>query len=123
MKIKAGYVDLFLLPLPKKKLAAYQKMAARFAAFVKKHGAIDYREFMGDDLHVPQMTPFTRFYKLKKGEGLVGSVVYYRNRAHRDAVNKKMMTDPGMNSDMSNQPMPFDMKRMCYGGFKTIVTM
>lgn len=122
MAKKGGYVDLFLLPLPKKNLTRYVKMAQYFARFVKKHGALDYREFLGNDLHVPQMTPFTRYYKLQKGEGLIGSYVLYRNRAHRDAVNKKMMSDPGMKEAMDHT-MPFDMKRMCYGGFKTIISI
>ncbi len=118
---KGNYVDLFILPLPKKKLATYQKLAKFFARFVKKHGALDYREFMGDDLKVPGMTPFTRYFKLKPGEGLVGSYVLYRSKGHRDQVNKKMMSDPEMKK--MDQPMPFDMKRMLYGGFKTIVRM
>jgi uncharacterized protein YbaA (DUF1428 family) len=117
-----NYVDLFLLPLPKKNLAKYRQMAKGFARFVKKHGALDYREFLGDDLHVKGMTPFTRYYKLKSGEGLIGSYVLYRNKAHRDRVNKAMMSDPEMKESMEHS-MPFDMKRMCYGGYKTIVTM
>jgi uncharacterized protein YbaA (DUF1428 family) len=121
MKKIAGYVDLFLLPLPRKNLARYRRSARSFGKFVKKHGALDYREFLGDDLHSKGMTPFTRYYKLKSGEGLVGSYVLYRNRAHRDQVNKKMMSDPEMKEGM--QSIPFDMRRMCYGGFKTIFTM
>lgn len=119
------YVDLFLLPLPRKNLAKYRRMAKFYARFVKKHGALDYREFLGHDLNVPGMTPFTRYYKLKAGEGLVASYVLYRNKAHRDAVNRKMMTDPEMKKSIErvNKTMPFDMKRMCYGGFKTIITM
>ena len=122
MSKTAGYVDLFLLPVPRKNLAKYRRMAQGFGRFVKKHGALDYREFLGEDLHPKGMTPFTRYYKLKGGEGLIGSYVLYRNRAHRNQVSKKMMSDPEMKESMS-QPMPFDMKRMCYGGFKTIVTM
>lgn len=117
-----NYVDLFLLPVPIKNLARYRRMAKVFGKFMKKHGALDYREFLGNDLHVKGMTPFTRFYKLKSGEGLVGSYVLYKSRAQRDQLNKKMMTDPEMKK-MVNMPMAFDMKRMCYGGFKTIVTM
>ena len=116
------YVDLFLLPLPRRNLARYRRMAKGFAKFVKRLGALDYREFLGDDLTVKGMTPFTRYYKLKPGEGLVGSYVLYRSKAHRNAVNKKMMQDPDMKESM-NETMPFDMKRMCYGGFKTIIQM
>jgi uncharacterized protein YbaA (DUF1428 family) len=117
----AAYVDLFLLPLPRKNMVRYRRSARVFARFVKKHGALDYREFLGDDLHPKGMTPFTRYYKLKSEEVLVGSYVLYRNRAHRDRVNKKMMFDPEMKEGM--QSIPFDMRRMCYGGFKTIIMM
>jgi uncharacterized protein YbaA (DUF1428 family) len=118
------YVDGFVLPVPKKNLAAYKKMAAEGAKAWKKHGALDYFECVGDDLNpkgVPGMkiTHFPTLAKAKSGETVVFSFIVYKSRAHRDAVNKKVM------KEMSAQPqpttMPFDMKRMAYGGFKTIV--
>ena len=118
------YVDGFVMPIPKKNLAAYKKMAAEGAKAWKKHGALAYYECVGDDLSpkgVPGMkiTHFPTMAKAKAGETVVFSFIIYKSRAHRDAVNKRVM------KEMSAQPqptsMPFDMKKMAYGGFKTLV--
>jgi uncharacterized protein YbaA (DUF1428 family) len=120
------YVDGFVLVVPKKKLAAYKKMAAEGGKLWKKHGALEYFECVGDDLH-PKMggmklLTFPKMAKTRPGETVMFSFIIYRSRAHRDAVNAKVMKDPIMNDPKNkNEPMPFDMKRMAYGGFKAIV--
>jgi len=122
---KMDYVDLFALPLPKKNLAKYRRMAEFFAKLIKEYGALEYREFVGDDLHPKGGTPFTKNIKLKKGEVLIGAYVVYPSRARRDRANKKLMADPRIKKSMeewSQNPL-FDMKRMLYGGFKTIVRL
>jgi uncharacterized protein YbaA (DUF1428 family) len=119
---KMDYVDLFALPLPKKNLTKYRKLANQFGKIIKDLGAIEYREFVGDDLHVKGMTSWTSHIKIKKGEVLIGSFVIYRSRSQRDQVNKKMMKDPRMKKLME-APIMFDMKKMLYGGFKTIVNV
>jgi len=117
-----GYVDLFLLPIPKKNLAAYRRIAQRFGKIIEDHGALEYRELLCDELHVKGMAAFARKIKLKPGEVLLSSVVEFRSKSHRNQVNKKAMNDPRMKQLMS-EPMLFDMKRMLYGGFSTIVKM
>ena len=123
-KARIGYVDGFVLVVPKRKLAAYRKVANKAGTVWMKHGALDYKECVGDDLKpsaggMPTL-PFPKMAKVKAGETVVFSYVGYKSRAHRDAVNKKVMKDPLM-TDQS-EPMPFDMKRMAYGGFKVIVS-
>ena len=122
---KMDYVDLFAVPLPKKNLARYKRSAQVFARVIKECGALDYREFVGDDLHPVGMTPFTRDIKLRAGEILVCAYVLYPSRAVRDRANQKMMTHPKMQKEIEKmtQHPPFDMKRMLYGGFQTIVRL
>jgi uncharacterized protein YbaA (DUF1428 family) len=115
------YVDGFLLPVPKKNLKKYAVMARAGARVWKKHGALDYKECVGDDLKPPMGMAFPKLVKPKKGETVVFSFITYKSRAHRDAVNKKVMTDPGMLEACKDMEMPFDLKRMCYGGFKVLV--
>jgi uncharacterized protein YbaA (DUF1428 family) len=115
------YVDGFVLPVPKKNLKAYQKMAELAGKIWKEHGALEYRECAGDDLDVKFGLPFGKSVKLKKGETVVFAWIVYKNRAHRDKVNAKVMKDPRLGQGMEGKEMPFDMKRMYYGGFKTIV--
>lgn len=119
----AHYVDGYVLPVPKKKLAAYRRMASKAGKIWMKHGALDYKECVGDDLKVPKGcgTPFTRLAKLKPGEVVVFSYVVYKSRAHRDQVKAKVFADPRINELCDPNDMPFDMKRMASGGFKTIV--
>ncbi|MCC7074204.1 MAG: DUF1428 domain-containing protein [Deltaproteobacteria bacterium] len=114
-----AYVDGFVLAVPKKNKAAYLKMARSGAKLWKKHGALEYRECWGDDIETSFAVSFKKLAKLKKGETAVFAYVVFRSRAHRDQVNKKLMSDP----EMSNMPkkMPFDMKRMAFGGFTSVV--
>jgi uncharacterized protein YbaA (DUF1428 family) len=117
----AHYVDGFVIPVPKRKIEAYRRMAAKAAKVWMEHGALDYRECVGDDLKVKMCMPFTRGIKSKPGETIVFSWILYKSRAHRDKVNAKVMKDPRLNGMMAGQDMPFDVERMLYGGFKTIV--
>ena len=115
-----SYVDGYVIPTPKKKLAAYKKMANMGKRLWMKHGALQYFECVADDLDVmPGCGDFKKMVKLKRGETLWFSFIVYRNRAHRNAVNKKVMQDMGT-LEMP-KVMPFDMKRMAHGGFRTIV--
>ena len=126
-KTKSNYVDGFVLVVPKKKTAVYKKMAQEGAKMWKKYGALDYKECIGDDL-APNMggvtmLTFPKLAKLKKGETVWFSFITYRSRAHRDAVNKKVMAEIDKQVEKyKNMSMPFDMKRMAYGGFKVIVS-
>jgi uncharacterized protein YbaA (DUF1428 family) len=120
-----SYVDGFVIPVLKKNLAAYKKMASVGAKMWKKHGALEYFECVGDDLFpkMPGMkiAQFTTLAKAKPGETVVFSFIVYKSRAHRDAVNKKVMKEMSESMDDQSKKMPFDMKRMAFGGFKTIV--
>ena len=115
-----SYVDGYLLCVPKKKLAAYKKLAKLGAKMWMKQGALEYFECVGDDLKVKGMLGFPAVAKPKAGETIVFSFVVYKSRAHRDAVNKKVMA-AFKESGMMDMAMPFDMKRMVYGGFKVLV--
>ena len=116
-----SYVDGFVLVVPKKKIAIYKKMATRAGKVWRDHGALDYRECVGDDLKVKMGLPFPKLAKTKPGETVVFSYIVYKSRAHRDAVNKKVMADPRLKDMMDPKGMPFDAKRMIYGGFKVLV--
>jgi len=117
-----GYVDLFLLPVPKRNLSKYRRLAQRFGEIIRDHGALEYREWLGDDLHVKGMVAFPSKIKLKPGEVLISSAVEFRSKSHRNQVNKAMMNDLRTKRLMEEKPV-FDMKRMLYGGFSTIVKM
>lgn len=114
-----SYVDGYVLAVPKKKLAAYRVMARQGEKVWRKHGALDYKECAGDDLKPKNGVPFTRVMKSKPGETVVFSFVVFKSRAHRDRVNAKVMKE--MEKMPMPKDMPFDMKRMVYGGFKTLV--
>ncbi len=114
-----GYIDLFLLPLPKKNLVAYKKLANKFGKIAMEHGALRYREFIGDDLKPKGLPPFTKLIPLKRGEVVISSVMDYKSRKHRDKVMKAIFTDPRMDN-MMKEPL-FDMKKMFYAGFETMV--
>ena len=116
------YVDGFVLPVPKKKLDAYRAMAKKAAKVWRDHGALDYKECVADDVKVGKRTSFPRSVKLKKSEVVVFSYIVYKSRQHRDKVLKKVMKDPRI-AGMNVKDMPFDTKRMIYGGFKTIVAL
>jgi uncharacterized protein YbaA (DUF1428 family) len=117
----AKYVDGFVLPVPKKNMEAYRRMARRAGKVWREHGALEYREFIADDVKVGKLTSFPRSVKLKPGETVVFSYVVYKSRAHRDRVNKKVMKDPRLADMMDPKSLPFDGKRMIYGGFKRLL--
>ena len=113
------YVDGFVLPVPKDRLADYKQLAKLGAKVWKEHGAIAYAECLADDVQVGKLTSFPRSVKLKDDEVVIFSYIVYNSRKHRDEVMKKVMADKRMKMDMANAP--FDMKRMIFGGFKTFV--
>jgi uncharacterized protein YbaA (DUF1428 family) len=117
------YVDGFVLPVPKKNIPAYRRMAQAAGKIWREYGALDYKECVGDDLKVKMGLPFPRLCKLKRGETVFFSWIVYKSRAHRDSVNKKVMKDPRLEKMMKKGPMPFDPKRMAYGGFSVLVDL
>lgn len=117
------YVDGFVLPLPKKNLSAYRRLARKAWKIFREHGALEFRECVGDDLNVKGLVPFPKRIKLKRGETVVFSWIVYKSRAHRDRVNAKVMKDPRLAGSMDPSSMPFDDKRMLYGGFQMIVDL
>ncbi len=117
----AKYVDGFLLPVPKKNLAVYRRIAQKAGKIWREHGALEYRECVGDDLKTKWGAPFPRTAKVKSGESVVFSWIVYKSRKHRDSVNAKVMKDPRMETMMDSKAMPFDVKRMAYGGFRILV--
>ena len=114
------YVDGFIVPVPKKKLAAYKALARTASKVWREHGALDYRECVAEDVKPGKLTSFPQSVKLKPGETVVFSWITYKSRKHRDRVNAKVMKDPRI-ANMDMKSMPFDGKRMIYGGFETIV--
>ena len=118
-----SYVDGFVVPVPKKSMKAYLAMARKAGKVWKDHGAIDYCECIADDVKVGKWTSFPRSVKLKKGETVVFSYIVYKSRAQRDKVLAKVMKDKRLAAMMDPKAMPFDGKRMIYGGFKTVVTI
>ena len=117
------YIDGFVLAVPKKKLSTYKRLSTQAGKVWRKHGALEYWECAGDDLKVKTGIPFPRTVRSKPGETVVFSWILYKSRAHRDSVNKKVMKDPRIKNMMSDKSMPFDMKRMAYGGFKSLVEL
>jgi uncharacterized protein YbaA (DUF1428 family) len=115
------YIDGFVVAVPKKNVATYRSMSQKAGKLWREHGALEYRECVGDDLKVPMGLPFPRLTKLKRGETVFFSWIVYKSRAHRDRVNKEVMKDPRMAKMMNMKSMPFDVKRMAYGGFKVLV--
>ena len=115
------YVDGFIVPVPKKNLAAYVRMAKKVGKIWREHGALDYREWVADDVKVGKHTSFPRAVKLKPGETVVFAWITYKSRAQRDRINAKVMADPRLKSMGDMKSMPFDPKRMIYGGFKSLV--
>jgi uncharacterized protein YbaA (DUF1428 family) len=115
------YVDGFVLPVPRKNLAAYRRMARKAGRVWRQHGAVEFRECVGEDLRAKSLVPFPRRIKLKPGETVVFSWIGFKSRAHRDRVNARVMKDPRLAKMMDGQSMPFDVKRMLYGGFEVLV--
>lgn len=115
------YGDGYVLPVPKKHLETYRRMGLRAGRIWREHGALEYRECAGDDLDVKMLVPFPRRIKVKRGETVVFSWIVFKSRAHRDRVNARVMKDPRLANTMDPKSMPFDVKRMVYGGFKVLV--
>jgi uncharacterized protein YbaA (DUF1428 family) len=115
------YVDGYVLPVPRKNLPAYRRMAQKAGKVWRDHGALEFRECVGDDLKTKMVASFPRTLKLKRGEIAVFSWIVFKSRAHRDVVNAKVMKDPRLAEMMDMKKVPFDSKRMVYGGFKVMV--
>ena len=116
-----GYVVGYVLPVPKKNLRTYRRMAEKAGKIWREHGALEYRECIGDDLKVKFGVPFPRSVKAKPGETVVFPWIVFQSRAHRNRVNAKVMKDPRITGMCDQKTMPFDVKRMAYGGFKVLV--
>lgn len=116
------YVDGFVLAVPKKNVQAYRRMAAKAGEVWREHGALEFRECVGDDLKVKMGVAFPRAAKAKRGETVFFSWIVFKSRAHRDSVNARVMKDPRLAEMMDPKAMPFDAKRMVYGGFKVLVS-
>ncbi len=114
-----AYVDGFVLPVPEKSIAAYKKLARKAGKIWREHGALEYIECVGDDIPTGKHTDFSRAVKRKEGETVVFAWIVYKSRRSRDAVLKKVMADPRLKMDAAS--MPFDGKRMFWGGFKVVV--
>ena len=115
------YVDGFVLPLPKRKLKTYRRLATKAGKIWREHGAVDYWECVADDVKAGNVASFPRSVRLKSGETVLFAWIVFKSRAHRDQVNAKVIADPRLAGMMSIEDMPFDAKRMIYGGFKVLV--
>jgi uncharacterized protein YbaA (DUF1428 family) len=115
------YVDGFVVPVPTKKLAAYRRMAQKAGKVSRQHGALEFLECVADDVKIGKWTSFPRSVKLRRGETVVFSWIAYKSRAHRDRVNARVMKDPRLKNMMDTEDLPFDAKRMIYGGFKVLL--
>lgn len=114
------YVDGYVIPIKKKNVKAYKKMAAIGCKAWMKHGALEYYECIGEDLKAPYGMPFTKLCKLKSDETVVYAFIVYKSKAHRNSVNKKVHKEMAQ-SQMTMKDMPFDPKRFAVGGFKVLV--
>src|SRR5713226_7979847 len=118
-----AYVDGFVVPVPKKKLQAYRRMATKAGKVWREHGALEVRESVADDVKWGKRTSFPRSVKQKTGETVFLSYIVYKSRADRDRVNAKVMKDKRLAKMMELKDLPFDAKRMIWGGFKTVVAL
>ena len=116
-----NYVDGFVVPVPTKNLAAYRRMASLAGKIWREHGALEYIECLADDVKPGKYTSFPQSVKLKRGETVVFSWIVYKSRKDRDRVNAKVMKDPRLAAMMNPKALPFDGKRMFWGGFKVMV--
>lgn len=116
-----SYIDGFVLPVPKKKIGAYRRLAKIASRVWRDHGALDYMECVADDVKPGKLTSFPQSVKLKTGETVVFAWIVFKSRAHRDRVNARVMKDPRLAEMGDMKDMPFDVKRMIYGGFKKLV--
>ena len=119
----ARYVDGFVIPMPKRNIAAYRRLAQRAGKIWLEYGALEFRECVGDDLESEGTASFTRAARAKPNETVFFSWIVYKSRAHRDRVNAKIMRDPRLTKMMDGKAMPFDVKRMVYGGFRALVDL
>jgi uncharacterized protein YbaA (DUF1428 family) len=117
------YVDGYVLPVPRRKLEEYGRIAQKAGRIWREHGALEYMEAAAEDLRTKMGLPFTKAVKVKAGETIVFAFVVFKSRAHRDRVNAKVLKDPRLAEMMDPEAMPMDGKRMVYGGFKTIVDL
>jgi uncharacterized protein YbaA (DUF1428 family) len=117
------YVDGFVVPVPENNIKLYKSIAQKAGKIWKEYGALEYIEAVGDDLENTWGASFTKAVKLKPGEVPFFSFIVYKSRAHRDKVNKQIMNDPRMKQMMDGKAMPFEVKRMVYGGFKILVDL
>ena len=117
----ARYVDGFVLPVPKKNLDAYRRMARKAGKIWREHGALEFRECVADDVKTGKITSFPQSVKLKPDEIVVFSWIVYKSRKHRDSVNAKVMKDPHMVDMMDPKALPFDGQRMFWGGFEVLI--
>jgi uncharacterized protein YbaA (DUF1428 family) len=116
-----SYVDGFVVPVPKKNLAAYRRMAKKAGAVWMEYGALSYVECVADDVKPGKLTSFPQSVKLKADEVVIFSWITYKSRAQRDSINKKVMADPRLKDMMNTAALPFDAKRMFFGGFKKLI--
>jgi uncharacterized protein YbaA (DUF1428 family) len=119
----AKYVDGFVLPVPRKSIDAYREMARRSGKIWREHGALAFTECVADDVKPGKWTSFPQSVKLKAGEVVWFSWIVFKSRKDRDRVNAKVMKDPRLAGMMNGKDMPFDAKRMIYGGFKAMVDL
>ena len=119
----ARYVDGFVLPVPKKNVDAYRRIARKAGKVWREHGALEYIECLADDVKPGKVTSFPQSVKLKAGETVVFSWIVYKSRKHRDKVNAKVMKDPRLAAMMNSKKLPFDAKRMFWGGFKALIEL
>jgi uncharacterized protein YbaA (DUF1428 family) len=117
------YVDGFVVPVPRKRLAEYRRMAQKAGRIWREHGALEFVETVADDVKPGKLTSFPQSVRLKSGEAVVFSYIVFKSRAHRDRVNAKVMKDPRLTGMMDPKTMPFDAKRMIWGGFKSLVIL
>ena len=118
-----NYVDGFVIPVPKKNLAAYRRMSQKAGKVWMEHGALEYVECVADDVKPGKTTSFPQSVKLKADETVVFSYIVYKSRAQRDRIMAKVMKDPRLAAMMNPKTMPFDGKRMFYGGFKVMISL
>ena len=118
-----AYVDGFVVPVPKKKLQAYRAMARKAGKIWREHGALEFRESVADDVKWGKRTSFPRSVMQKSGETVVFSYIVYKSKGDRNRINKKVMSDKRLANMMDPKSMPFDAKRMIYGGFKVMVDL
>lgn len=117
------YVDGFVVPVPKKSVDAYRRIARKAGKVWREHGALEFRECIADDVKPGKLTSFPQSVKLKPDETVMFSWIVYKSRVHRDRVNARVMKDPRLAKMMNPAAMPFDGKRMIYGGFKVLVDL